>query len=145
MLANIAYKKNIVILSGLLVYKPFLNQGKNKPYVSFLLAQQSIKQQTQEVFYRYFKVMSFAPQVIEFIQATNEQCIVECEAHLNLYTEDDMVKQVVICDKILAIKKFPLPFKTKGGINESDYTTKETHAVNDDELSMLEEKIKSLK
>jgi hypothetical protein len=144
MLSNVAYKKNIVILSGLLVYKPFLNQGKMKPYVSFLLAQQSVKK-TKEVFYRYFKVMSFEPSVIEFIEKTTTQCIVECQAHLNLYTEDDMVKQVVICDKIVAIKQYALPFKLKGGINESDYIIKQEHPVADEELSELEEKMKRLK
>jgi hypothetical protein len=115
-----------------------------KPYVSFLLAQQSVKK-TKEVFYRYFKVMSFEPSVIEFIEKTTTQCIVECQAHLNLYTEDDMVKQVVICDKIVAIKQYALPFKLKGGINESDYISKQEHHVGEDDLVKLEQQMKSLK
>lgn len=150
MLSLVSNKKNIVILSGLVSHKPFVNVGKSgKPYATFMLAQSYNKNGIEGV--RYFKVVAFEPQAVKFVGSITKQTIIEIDGHISLSSYEKNLTLQMVADNIKSLIVYDMPLQEKGGINPQDYTQEKVYNdhtptnIDDDELSRLEEQMKSLK
>lgn len=146
MLDLVSNKKNILVLSGLLVHKPFVNMGRKKPYTQFLLAQKNGEG------FRYIKVISFEPSVIKAMEKLTNQCIVEINGHLSFGNKDNVLTTMLVCDTISMVSKFKMLLKSKGGINIEEYIVENTitdtllsQTIDEDEMTILEKGMSRLK
>ena len=147
MLDLVSNKKNILVLSGLVAHKPFVNVGRHKPYAQFLLAQKTDKG------FRYLKVITFEPSVIKLMETLKHQCIVEINGHLSMSNKDDVLTYLLVCDNISSITRFNKPLMEKGGINSEDYTPQNilqdapllSTTIDEDEMTILEKGMSRLK
>jgi hypothetical protein len=150
MLDLVSNKKNILIISGLLAYKPFVNVGKNKPYVHFLLAQKM----TDKDSFRYLKLISFEPTVIKQLEKMTTQAIVEINGHLSIVSKDNDLNYLLVCDSIVPVVIYNIPLKSKGGIHIEEYSNDKIasqevaatiNVISEDEIEVLQNQMKSLK
>jgi len=139
MLSAIANKKNIVILSGLIAYKPFINVGKSGDYANFLLAQE-----TKGVF-RYLKILAFNELPISQLRKLTKQCIVEIDGHISLSSVENKLTYLLVCDTIRVVNQYDKALITKGRIKIEDYNEQMSAVESHDDIVILEEKLKSLK
>ena len=152
MLDLVANKRNLLILSGLVSHKTFVNTSKSgNPYATFMLAQTYEKKGINSV--RYFKAMAFNDQVVRHIRNIKHQCIIEVEAHISFSSQDNNLTMMIVIDTIKTLVKFNLPLKDRGGIHIEDYTPNAvlkddsllSHTIDEDEMTILEKGMSRLK